>query len=684
MITLATLSLVSLVALASVEPPPLDAATTVDATVRILDPHAAGIGRYVPDALGVDLDGARKSWRGAGRKATVVALTSATCPLSRKHAPGLARLEERWSARGVEFVFVNVADDEVDAVREQRSHFGWRGRLLRDRDHAIVRAFAATTTTEVFIVDGSNTLVFRGAVSDQYAIGASLDAPRRTFVEDALDALLAGRPIAVPATHAPGCAIEPPSIDETAAKDPGVTWARDIVRILDARCISCHHDGGVAPFPLVDYDDVERRGAMIARVVEAGTMPPWFAAKEKDAQRPHTAPSRFANDASLADWEKDAIRAWVAAGKPRGDDADLPADRAVPAPGGWSIGTPDVVFEIPEPIPVKAEGTMPYQHVLVPTDFTEDRWVRGVQVLPTDRSVVHHVLVFVVPEARMKELAAEGRGRGGGRLGHDVDETSGFLAAYVPGNDASLLAEGYAKALPKGSGLLFQIHYTPNGRATTDRTRLGLVFATERPRKVVETVGIANPRISIPPGAARHEERARLPVPFDAEILAFMPHMHVRGTAFRYEVERGDGTREILLDIPRYDFDWQLRYLLREPVAVVRGDVLHATAWYDNSEKNPANPDPAQTVRWGPQTTDEMMIGYIEFVAKEPAAGPADRRRAEVGRLDFDDLLRRHDRNEDGRIARDEVPRRQRGIFDRLDANDDGFVDRAEVDDRGP
>jgi hypothetical protein len=302
--------------------------------------------------------------------------------------------------------------------------------------------------------------------------------------------------------------------------------------------------------------------------------------------------------------------AWLTGGRPEGNPADAPAPRTYP--DGWLIGTPDAVFEFAEPVRVKATGVMPYQTVIVETHLSEDRWVQAIEVQPGDRDVVHHALIHL---AAADEQAGDPR---------DVaaEERGGFWGEYVPGQNTLVYPEGFAKQLPKGARLRFQMHYTPNGTATTDRTRLGVIFAKQPPRHEVRVAGIVNPRIAIPPGAADHREEASLRLPHDATIMGFLPHLHVRGKACRYEVVRGDGSRTTLLDIPRYDFNWQLLYRRHEPLPLAAGDTLVFTAWYDNSPANPANPDPTQTVRWGPQTFDEMHLGYVEYFV--PGVAPGD------------------------------------------------------------
>lgn len=673
--------------------PSRDSGDSLITAPRALDPRRAGVGRQVPDAHARTIDGsdAPISWRSASPSPlTVVAMTSRTCPLSARFAPVLTRLDAEYAERGVRFLFIDSTGlDSTEALAARAKELGVGGRLLDDRERRVASAFGATSTTEVFLVDDRFTLLYRGAPSDQYGIGYAHDAPRRRYLEDAIRAALERRRPEVEATSAPGCALEPaagastaptdrgagtPAFDATALDSAGsaapVTYAREVARIMQSRCVECHREGGAAPFALDTFDAVSKRATMIRRVVDAGLMPPWFAAA-------CDGPSPWANDRSLTVDEKRTIARWVESGAPLGVERDLPLPRRF-ADGEWTIGAPDLVIELPAAIEIPAEGIMPYQEVVVSAGVDADRWVRGIEILPSDRTVVHHALVFALPP----EAASNGRLA----PGVDVDETRGFFAAYVPGNGAVVYPDGFARRLRAGAQLLFQIHYTPNGRATRDRTRLGLVFRETAPEHVVRTTGIMNARIRIPAGAANHEEHAEQRVPFDARVLAFLPHMHVRGKAFRFELEGLDGARRTLLDVPRYDFDWQLRYLLREPLDVPAGSIVRCTAWYDNSAANAANLDPEKVVRWGKQSFDEMLIGFIEYVlavedpSMDDGQGPVAPRTAGntsttvTRRMTLREFLDRFDANADGRLERGELPEHMRGQFQRFDRNGDGVV----------
>ncbi len=645
-----------------------------DALTRVAQPadwRTLGVGRLAPTIIGTTIDG--RDWSldsDGGHTIMVLAFTSSTCPVSRKYAPALARIESQWHERGVAFVFINSCEGENPTdIRKQIAEHAMNGAYVMDADHRIAAALNATTTAEVLVLDAARTIVYRGAIDDQYSLGQSLDAPRHTYLIDALDATLAHAQPLVRATSAPGCALEIPQTKAASSASPAaITWHNRISRIVQDNCMTCHRAGGVGPFPLETYDQVKSRSSMLARVVGAGVMPPWFAAPSPADQH-----SPWKNDRTLAEADKSDLLAWLkSAEKLQGDARDAALPRAFP--DTWSIGEPDAVLQIPKPIDVKAEGVMNYIHLRVDTNFDEDHWVQAIEVLPTARQVVHHVLVFVLPKSET----------GDEKIRDAIDESRGFFAAYVPGNSAAIFPEGFAKFLPKDSTLIFQLHYTPNGEATTDQTRIAFKFARGRPEHVVRVAGIAQHRLRIPANDPNHQELASLQVPFDVHVMSFMPHMHVRGKAFRYEAQLPDGETKTMLDVPRYDFNWQLRYELREPLTLPAGSTINVTAWYDNSRNNPANPDPDKLVRWGPQTTDEMMLGYVEYYSdaedlqngfNQPGAPSRDLAAADR----FDRLLKLLDKNNDQVITRDEVPDRFARQFKALDRNSDGQVTRDEM-----
>jgi thiol-disulfide isomerase/thioredoxin len=620
----------------------------------------AGIGHQVGNPTLVDLAGKTNRLAGitGAQDFTVIAVTSPTCPLSRKYAPTLAALEKAWKDKGVGFLFVGaIASDSTAAMSALAAEHGFTGPCTMDEKQAVLQALRALSTTEVFLLDRSRTLLYRGAVDDQYGIGYQKEQPTRHYLADALEAVTHGQRPGIEATSAPGCALEIAAPDASgAAAASALTWHRDISRVIQRNCQECHRPGGTGPFEMMKMEDVIGHAGMIKKVINKGLMPPWFAAPQSGEHA-----ITWANDRSLSGSDREALLTWLSGDRAAGDPAEAPVPRQWPAE--WALGTPDAVVEIPQPVAVEVTGRMKYQYREVVTSFPEDRWITGLEVRPTALAQVHHVLVFVSPPGQKR-----------------VTDGDDFLAAYVPGSSAVIYPSGYAKKLPAGAKLTFQLHYTPNGTACEDRTRLGLRFAAEAPRYEVHVAAAKQHRFAIPPGHPNFEVKGALPVPFEAQILSFMPHMHMRGKAFRYDLVDAAGTRVELLNVPRYDFNWQLLYRAAEPLVLNSGSRIEATAWYDNSPENPSNPDPAKTVVWGDQTEDEMMLGYLEYVripasSAKTAAVPPLSLTPRALRV----LGRRLDTNKDNRVSREEAGPTFLPLHQQLDQNQDGFVTAEEA-----
>lgn len=633
-----------------------------------LKPSEHRVGRMVPNLELTDIENKKLRLSDlSNRTAVVLAFTNTSCPICKKYAPTLASLEKNYSKSNVAFVFVNpTSSDKPDAMQRAIQDHGFQGHYVVDSKGTLATAVGATHSTDVFVLDSKRTIVYRGAVDDQYGFGYSLDSPRKSYLTNALDALLKDKTIEIAATSAPGCPLDLQPIGN--AKSSDVTYHNRISRIVQASCLECHRDGGVAPFSLSSYSDVVGQSGAIRRVLEENIMPPWFAAKPKvDFVGP------FANDCSLSKSDKNDFLSWLSGGKAEGDAKDAPVTRMFHE--GWQIGKPDKIIRVDTPIAVKATGTMPYQNVTVDTGLSDTKYLKAIEVRPSAREVVHHILVFVVPPGAPGRIGK----RGAAQSSEDDEEgANGFFAAYAPGYDALVFNDGFGKALPGGSKLKFQIHYTPNGTATKDQPEIGMIFLDEKPEHLVDVVGVAQHRLAIPPKNANFEVIASQAVPKEATILAFFPHMHLRGKSFRYEAVLPDGKTQMLLDIPRYDFNWQLSYRLADPVILPAGSTIRAVAHYDNSAANPANPDPNKTVRWGPQTYDEMMIGYIEYHMDEGSLGMkrslAGIREELSSGKGMEMVFKRMDTNGDGKLSGDEIPTAQKDRLMRLDTNKDGAI----------
>jgi mono/diheme cytochrome c family protein len=407
------------------------------------------------------------------------------------------------------------------------------------------------------------------------------------------------------------------SASRLAAQAPQVTptYTKDVAPILQKHCQTCHRPGEAGPFSMLTYEDTKPWAATMKLVVQQKVMPPWFA----DPNYGH-----FANERSLSPEEIRTLVAWANTGAQKGDPKDMPPP--VKFEEGWGIPKPDMVFQLPKAYSVPESGMVEYQYVIVPTGFTEDRWVQMMEVRPTDRSVVHHIIAYLrEPGSDYFKDQKTGEFFEAPPPKADDKDTSAlpsdFLVGYAPGQPAEILQPGQGKLIKAGSDIVFEVHYTPNGKATTDRTKLGVIFAKEPPKERVLTLSAVNGTFKIPPGDPNYRVDASFDVRTDLKLAGLHPHMHTRGKDFEYRLVFPDGKTETILKVPAYNWHWQLWYNLAEPITLPKGTRIECTAHFDNSANNPENPDPTKTVIWGQQSWDEMMVGFFNLVfdAKIPA-----------------------------------------------------------------
>jgi peroxiredoxin len=559
------------------------------------EPGTSGtvVGKKIDTFTLRDYRGAERSLQEFSRgKVVVVAFLGTECPLAKQYGHRLAELAKEFAPRNVVFLAIDSnQQDSISAISQYARAAGIEFPILRDIGNSIADRFGARRTPEVFVLDEQQVIRYCGRIDDQYGIGFVRTRPGRRDLAAAVEELLAGKPVSVPATQAPGCFIGRVRQD---VKSSEVTYSKHIAPILQNRCVECHHAGAIAPFSLTTYEETIGWVDTIREVIREQRMPPWHASPEY---------GNFVNDSRLPERDKKLIYDWIDNGAPEGDPKDLP--RTIQLAEGWRIPRPDLVVSIPKPYQVPSQGTVPYEFVVVDPGFKEDKWVQAAEIRPSNRGVVHHVLVFVQPPGGEHVLEHGPKGQRG-FITH-------WLTGMVPGSRPMILPPGQARRIPASSRLLFQIHYTVNGAPQSDRTSLGLVFADPKTvRKEVTTEMVVNPKLLIPPQTADQEVEASDTMSEDTLVLTLTPHTHVRGKAFRYEAIYPDGKHEILLDVPHYDFNWQNTYVLSEPKLLPKGTRLHCIAHYDNSKSNPSNPDPDALVRWGEQTWEEMMIGYYE------------------------------------------------------------------------
>jgi len=368
------------------------------------------------------------------------------------------------------------------------------------------------------------------------------------------------------------------------------TFSKEVSRIMQRKCQSCHRADGVAPFSLLSYDQVKAKAKTIRAAVESRRMPPWLADPKY---------GKFENDRSLSAEERSALLSWLDSGAPRGDDKELP--QPLKFPEKWSIGKPDLVVEMPEEYTVPAEGVLPYKKFVVDPGFNEDRYVQFAEARAGSKAV-HHILVYITTSDKPI---------------FDMMGNTQILCGTAPGDSPTILPPEVGVKIPKGAKLLFEIHYTPTGKVERDRSSIGMIFSKQPPKYVANTNVMAKLNIKIPANDPDHEEQLTYAFPMDIRILSVMPHMHFRGKSFEYRIIQPDGKSETILSVPRYDFNWQSIYRFKEPIRLGKGTKLLCIARWDNSKNNPANPDPSKTVTWGEQTWDEMMSGWLGYVVDD-------------------------------------------------------------------
>ena len=393
------------------------------------------------------------------------------------------------------------------------------------------------------------------------------------------------------------------------------TFYKDALPILQKHCQACHRPAEIGPMPFLTFEGTRPWARAIKAAVASRKMPPWFA---------DPAFGHFANEKRLSDADIATLTAWADAGAPAGDPQDAPAP--VSFREGWNI-RPDLVFEMPKPMRISATGTVEYTYIAVSAPFKEDTWISAGEIRPSDRSHVHHVIAMVRPPGskwmKQAQLGAEPWAPGPTRQqdmlrenGGDLSVlTSEFLVGYVPGMEAQRFdIDQSAKLIPAGADIVFEVHYTANGKEGLDQTKLGLELAPAPPKRLFMSIGAAQPGLVIRPGDPNAEAKTLLKFGQEVDLVYMQPHMHLRGKDMRIDALYPGGKRETLLNVPRYDFNWQIVYYHKTPLRLPKGTELHVTAHWDNSAGNKWNPDPTATVRWGDQSWQEMLTAPMAVI----------------------------------------------------------------------
>lgn len=519
-------------------------------------------------------------------RAYVFIATNTTCPLVRKYLPKLRELHKEFAAQDVLFVAINVSEsDTVRDMSAQALDYDLPFYFVKDPDGQCVKNLGLRKTPEVVVLDREFAVRYRGRIDDQMRIGGTKPEPTREDLKEALIDLLADKLVRIPQTEVDGCLIGSPSL---AASPTNATWSGEIAALVFEKCAGCHRPNTAAPFSLLSREDMVGNASMISQVILNETMPPWYASK---------AHGQFQNHAGLSDAEKKQVLDWISAGLPIGETANAPQPPAAPDTD-WRIGKPDLIVTMKEEHTIPPTGFIPYKYVILPQIFLFETWVEAFEIKPLNPAVVHH--------CNMAYLTKDGAGN------------QSFITGYVPGGqpmDLGKFDNGVAYKIPAGAGLGLQIHYTTTGTEQTCQIQVGLRFPRREVRKQLHHF-VLDPRgWEIPPGDPAFRIEASHQLKHNANLLGMFTHMHVRGRDMTFFADTQGKPSETLLQIPNYNFEWQLGYELAPGAKNFPKDTaIRAVAHFDNSPFNPYNPDPNVAVHYGPQTVDEMFNGFVFYV----------------------------------------------------------------------
>ncbi|MBU1378544.1 MAG: redoxin domain-containing protein [Alphaproteobacteria bacterium] len=585
-------------------------------------------------------------------KAVVLVMHAVGSPEFRRIAPGLQALTGAYGPKGVPVMLLNsTAKDSRAAVLAEAKTLGLTLPVLMDDNLLVGDQLGATRVSEVFVIDPRTWKVaYHGPLND----GA-----KGALAADAVDALIAGKPVAVASAPATGAMINFPDRSPAAkAAFEKISYSKTIVPILESKCVACHQEGGIAPFAMNSYAMVKGFAPMIRETIRTDRMPPW----DVDPKVGH-----FKNDKSLTPDEIKTLVRWVEAGAPRGDGPDRLATTKHVAPE-WPLGKPDLIVDIPS-YKIPASGVVDYQYPVMDNPLTEGRWLKASTARVNQRQAVHHILSGYIPPGQDK---LGGMANWGGSVG-----------GYTVGMESIVQPTGIGSYIPGGGSIGYQMHYTPFGKEVLSTQQIGLYFYKpgETPKLMMRENTIVQMFIKIPPNTEAHEERAYLNFPHDALLYSAVVHAHYRGTYSDLKIRYPDGTEKQLLNVPRYDFNWQRMYEFAEPIKVPAGSKLIATYIYDNSKRNPANPDPNKEVVWGDQSFEEMFFTQLRYRWVDETAAKQTTYDDEMMKTRLIGMM---DANIDGKIQIDELKgdlgNAIRPKFALVDTNKDGGIDAKEFE----
>jgi peroxiredoxin len=552
-----------------------------------------------------------------GHKAIVVVFLSFECPVSNSYASTLAELHKKYAGQGVAFVGVNSSDDlDTAEVAKQGHAYQLPFAVLKDTKHALAEALKAETAPEAFVLDANFVLRYRGRIDNAWSARLKKNPQTTAFdLDAALKDLLAGKDVALPATRAVGCPIPR---DRAVAREGKVTFYRDVLPILQNNCQSCHRPGEVGPFPLMTFNQAVTWCTDIKDVTQNRKMPPWKPVEGL----------AFQHERRLSDKDLTTLAAWVDSNTPEGDPKDAPPPAHFS--DGWQLGKPDLILTPDDDVVVGPSGRDLFRCLVLPTNLPEDKIVVAFEVRPGNPRVLHHTLNFIdrTGTARELEKKEKERGRKPGEPdtgpGYTVSMGIGFLpqgnlGGWAPGQIGRTLPEGTGYFLPKGADVVIQAHYHRTGRVEKDRIQIGLYFARKPIKTRLEAVVLPGRFVWIPAGDNHFVVHGSIEVLQDCTLHSVMPHMHMLGREIKVTATPPEGKPYTLIAIKDWDYNWQETYFMKESLPIKAGTLLSVEAVYDNTDKNPTNPNrPPKPVFFGEQTDNEMCFVFFGVTAEKP------------------------------------------------------------------
>lgn len=575
-------------------------------------------------------------------KAIVIVSQANGSPYIRAAAPALNALQAKYGAQGVTFFMLNSNGDKESAVAAEAQSLGLTMPVLLDDAQLVGENLHISKVAQAVVINPANwQVVYRGPIDDRFAdaVAKPTAAVKTAYVANALDSLIAGKAVTVASADLASPAIAFPAMAHS-ADFTKISYANEVAPIIAKNCVACHTQGGIAPFAMDSYEKVKGFAPMIRETIRTDRMPPYNA-------DPHV--GSFRDDQNLSVADQKTLVHWIEAGAPRGDGADPLKTGAKPA-AEWELGQPDLVMDVPA-YTIPASGVVDYQYPVLTVPLTETRWIKAITYKVGSRQGVHHI--------------------------------TGALANYAVGAETVKLPSDQGIVLEPGQKLRLSVHYTTFGKEVVDKTKIGLYFYPkgQEPDKVRQNLVIANANIEIPANAARYQAVSYGQVDHAATLYSVFPHAHYRGESAQVYLQKPGQKEELIVSLPAYDFSWQRGYYFKTPLDLPAGTKIITRTTYDNSAKNPANPDHTKPVYWGEQSWEEMQ--YTEFSLTWKDETSKNRKPQYLAEFNASRGVGILDTNMNGKIEKAElvgpVGRRVLTNFDKLDTNHDGVIDANEA-----